>query len=142
MRWDYLKFQQGEDAMPPSYSVRRGRPTPQLCMLLKIFYLIYSLFTNSASRVRTLPYSIPLWSYTLAIGSWRCSNESNTRQQQALAYHPEPPHKPSHKLSAPQRPLRSLRPFPPRTFSHHTRTCTKKRGDMPRVFCILSIALN
>ena len=66
----YFKFQQGGDAMPPSYSVRRGRCAPQSCArrdgvhprvvqdgtactpvkhtLLNIFTLIihYSLFTN------------------------------------------------------------------------------------------------
>ena len=58
MRWDYLKLQQGGDAMLPSYSVRRGRLTAQLtCRTwtsytpvkhsFKYFYLIYSLFTNS-----------------------------------------------------------------------------------------------
>ena len=66
-----IVHQQGEDAMLPSYSVRRERPTPQLSMLLKIFYLIYSLFTIIYSLIqRTLPYSKNLWSYTLAIGSW------------------------------------------------------------------------
>ena len=55
-------FQQGEDAIPPSYSVRRGRPTPQLSTHFKYFYLNYSLYTISYSLIlRTLPYSIILW---------------------------------------------------------------------------------
>ena len=46
--------------------------------------------SNKASRLRTLPYSIILWSYMLALGSWLCSKESNSSQQQALAYYTEP----------------------------------------------------
>ena len=58
-------FQQGEDAMPPSYSVRRGRLTAQLTcrtgtsytpvkrvntkmFLPDLFVIHYYLFTNSA----------------------------------------------------------------------------------------------
>ena len=128
-------FQQGEDAMLPSYSVRRGRLTAQLTcrtgtsytpeisdsqytLILRNhlgahtraepgmlrYYLVHHAYVRSHTQLSCGPY-------TLAIGSWHCSNKSNTRQQQALAYHPEPPHKPSHELSAPPRPLRSLRPF-------------------------------
>ena len=65
MRCDYLMFQQGEDAMPPSYPVRRGRLTAQLTcrtrtsytpvmsvqykmFLPNLFVIHYYLFTNPA----------------------------------------------------------------------------------------------
>ena len=75
------------------------------------YYLVHHTYVRSHTQLSCGPYM-------LAIGSWRCSNESNNSQQQALAYHPEPPHKPQHELSALRVLCALCVPFL-RTFSHH-----------------------
>ena len=74
------------------------------------YYLVHHTYVRSHTQLSCGPYM-------LAIGSWRCSNESNNSQQQALAYHPEPPHKPQHELSALRVLCALCVPFL-RTFSH------------------------
>ena len=85
MRWNYLKFQQGEDAMPPSYSVRRGRLTAQLTCrtgtsytpvkhTFKYFYLAGNVFLvlkkRTVNGVESLPRIGVLYG---TAGAWKTS---------------------------------------------------------------------
>ena len=79
------------------------------------YYLVHHTYVRSHTQLSCGPYM-------LAIGSWSYLGAARRRpslQQQALAYHPEPPHKPQHELSALRVLCALCVPFL-RTFSYHT----------------------
>ena len=128
---------QGETACTPELCKARRRAPQRKAIAqykLNLFRDNESRPPHTPPRLCTLLYSITLWSNTLAIGSWLIASidKAMSKLTTSAGVSHQPPHKAPHKLRAPPRPLRSLRPSPshfaPPHFVQGETACTPEKA--------------